>query len=103
MTINKNNLISAINTAIEESPFRKEIRRISLFGSYIKGKAKEDSDIDLLIEFRPSAKIGFFRLIEIKDKLESTLSRQVDLVTPKSISKYFRDEVMNQSKTIYGK
>ena len=71
-----------------------------MFGSYIKGKAKEDSDIDLLIEFRPSAKIGSFRLIEIKDKLESTLSRQVDLVTPKSISKYFRDEVMNQSKTI---
>jgi predicted nucleotidyltransferase len=58
------------------------VSKIGLFGSYAKGRAKETSDIDIVIEF--SRPIGF-RFFELVDYLESMLGAQVDVLTPAGI------------------
>lgn len=92
-----------IKEAIIKNPFREEIQKVSLFGSYLNGKPKKDSDIDLLIEFTPTAHIGFFKFFDIQENIEKHLKKKVDLLTPESLSHYFRDEVLRQAETIYEK
>lgn len=58
---------------------RYPIRRLALFGSWARGEAREDSDVDVLVEVDPS--IGL-RFVELGDYLERALGRRVDLVSP---------------------
>jgi len=95
----KNKLLEAI----KHDPHLADIKSVALFGSHIHGSAHEDSDVDVLIEFVPTAVIGFFALSDIKNNFESLLEKTVDLLTPEAISKYFRDEVLSQAEYIYEK
>jgi predicted nucleotidyltransferase len=73
---------------------RHGIRRLSLFGSVLKGADRPDSDIDLLVEFEPGAIPGLLGMAAIEADLSKLLSgRRVDLRTPQDLSHYFRDEV----------
>ena len=73
---------------------RHGIRRLSLFGSVLKGTARPDSDIDLLVEFEPGSVPGLLGMAAIEAELSELLSgRRVDLRTPQDLSRYFRDEV----------
>jgi predicted nucleotidyltransferase len=89
--------------AVKNCPHREAIKSVAIFGSYVNGTPKEDSDIDVLIDFDPKATIGFFALSDIKDDFESFLHKSVDLLTPQAISKYFRDEVLAQAEYVYEK
>jgi predicted nucleotidyltransferase len=89
--------------AVKNSPYFEAIKSVAIFGSYVNGTPGSDSDIDVLIDFEPSAVIGFFALSDIKSNFESFLKKSVDLLTPAAISKYFRDEVINQAETVYEK
>jgi len=74
---------------------RHGICRLSLFGSVLKGTARPDSDIDLLVEFEPRATPSYFTLAEIEAELSELLNgRRVDLRTSRELSRYFRDEVV---------
>lgn len=99
--MDKEKLKSIIRQAIEKGSYKKEIKKLSLFGSYLDGSQKNDSDIDLLVEFAPSAKIGFFKLVSIQENLAKVAGRRVDLLTPEGISKLFRHKIINTSETIY--
>src|ERR1700676_811525 len=73
---------------------RHGIRRLSLFGSVLKGTARPDSDVDLLVEFEPGAIPGLLGMAAIEAELSELLSgRRVDLRTSQDLSHYFRDEV----------
>lgn len=89
--------------AVKGGSHLADIKSVAIFGSYVNGQASEDSDIDVLIDFVPSAVMGFFALSDIKDNFESFLERPVDLLTPQAISKYFRDEVLAQAEYVYEK
>ena len=89
--------------AVKNSPHQEAIKSVAIFGSYVNGMPKEDSDIDVLIDFDPKATIGFFALSDIKNNIEAFLHRTVDLLTPQAISKYFRDEVLAQAEYVYEK
>ena len=66
------------------------VRRIGLFGSYVKGQPNETSDIDLVVEFeRP---IGF-RFFDLVDYLENLLGRKVDVLTQAGIQNIRIDRV----------
>ena len=56
------------------------IRHIALFGSLARGEAGADSDIDLVAELDPGARIGLLRLIGLEQRLEELLGRSVDLL-----------------------
>jgi predicted nucleotidyltransferase len=73
---------------------RHGIRRLSLFGSVLKGTARPDSDIDLLVEFEPGAVPGFLGIAAIEGELSALLGgRRIDLRTAQELSRYFRDDV----------
>jgi uncharacterized protein len=61
---------------------RYPIQRLALFGSWARGDAREDSDVDILVEVAPS--IGL-RFVDLGDQLEEALGRRVDLVSRRAI------------------
>lgn len=81
---------------------KHRIRRLSLFGSTLRGAARPDSDVDLLVEFEPHAKPGLIGMAKIEIELMSLLNgRKVDLRTAEDLSRYFRDEVLRTAATQY--
>jgi len=81
---------------------RRHIRRLSLYGSELKGEMRQGSDIDLLVEFSRGAKPSFLDLAEIEQELSALLSgRRVDLRTAEDLSRYFRDQVLREAEIQY--
>jgi predicted nucleotidyltransferase len=80
---------------------RNHVRKLSIFGSAIRGELKPDSDIDLLVEFEEGQTPGLFTIIRMEMELAEMLGRKVDLRTPDDLSKYFRDEVIRNAKLAY--
>jgi uncharacterized protein len=74
---------------------RNGIRRLSLFGSRLKGTETANSDIDLLVEFEDGRVPGLMALAGMEIELSEMLGgKKVDLRTPNDLSRYFRDEVV---------
>lgn len=74
-----------IKTLKKELPYLKAtfgVKRIGLFGSYSKGLQREDSDVDIIIEFEKPIGLKF---VELADYIESILGRKVDILTPEGI------------------
>ncbi len=90
-----------VRDAIESETLKDDILKVSLFGSYLHGDFREDSDIDVLIEFMPTARISFFNLARIKRHIEQFTQKPVDLLTPEAISRFFRDQIINEAETVY--
>lgn len=87
--------------ALRRSPHLAEIKSVAVFGSYVSGTPTKESDVDVLIDFEPSATIGFFAMSDIKNGLEASIGKPIDLLTPQAISKYFRDKVLAQAEYVY--
>ncbi len=78
------------------------IRRLALFGSQLKGTARPDSDVDLLVEFFPDARPTLLDMAQIEIELSQSMGgRKVDLRTPQDLSRYFRDEVVRTAQVQY--
>ena len=81
---------------------RYRIKRLSLFGSRLKGSASPESDVDLLVEFEPDATPSLFTMAEIEIALSPLLGgRRVDLRTALDLSRYFRNEVVRMAEPQY--
>ena len=81
---------------------RHHIRKLSLFGSRLKGTARPDSDVDLLVEFEPNAVPGLLGIAAMELELSALLGgRKVDLRTAQDLSRYFRDEVVRTAEVQY--
>lgn len=79
---------------------RHRIRRLALFGSVLRSDFGPNSDVDVLVEFEPGARVGlsFFKM---EQELSSILGRRADLNTPGFISPYFRNEVLAEAEVQY--
>lgn len=76
------------------------IRKLLVFGSALRDDFRADSDLDLLVEFEANARIGW-EFIEIQDALTELFGYPVDLHTPQSLNKYFRERVLQTAQVIY--
>lgn len=81
-------------------PILKEagVTRSSLFGSVVRGEAKENSDIDMLVEVPRGT--GLFAFVGLKRKLEGALKRKVDLVTYDALHPRLRESILRQQRPI---
>ena len=70
---------------------RNRIRRLSFFGSVLREDFGPDSDVDVLVEFEPGAKVGLLRLAALESELSELFGRKVDMRTAAVLSRYFRD------------
>lgn len=77
------------------------IQQLSLFGSVLRDDFTPDSDVDVLVEFKPGTRIGLIQLGRLELELGKIFGRKVDLNTPGFISKYFRSEIMAEREIRY--
>ena len=81
---------------------RNHIQRLAVFGSALRPDFDENSDIDLLVEFEPHQTPGLFGLARMERELSALLGgRKVDLRTPEDLSRYFREQVMQEAEVQY--
>ena len=81
---------------------RHSIRKLAFFGSVLRDDFGPGSDVDVLVEFFPCAGVGFFKLNDLEKELSQILEgRKVDINTPKSLSRYFRDKVLAEAEAQY--
>ena len=80
---------------------RNHIRKLSVFGSFLRDDYNEDSDIDILVEFFPDHIPGLIRLAGMENELSATLGRKVDIRTAEDLSRYFRNEVLESAEVKY--
>jgi uncharacterized protein len=79
---------------------RHGIRRLAVFGSALRGHLRQDSDVDILVEFMTGRSVGL-RFITIQDELSALFGRPVDLNTAGFLSPHFRDRVLHEAKPLY--
>lgn len=97
-------IVNRINKSLEEikpkiiKVLKKyNIKKAGIFGSFIRGEQKKNSDIDILIE--PPKGIGF-GFVGIQFELENKLKRKVDLVTYKYLSPYIKEKILKSEVRI---
>ena len=79
---------------------KHRITRLSLFGSALHGDSTSQSDVDILVEFEASHTPGF-AFAGIQRELSEMLGCDVDLHTPASLSRHFRNDVVKESQPLY--
>lgn len=79
---------------------RRRITKAGVFGSFAKGKATADSDVDILIEL--GEKISLLEFVAIKHELEDLLARKVDLVEYQAIKPRLKKRILGEEVRIYG-
>jgi predicted nucleotidyltransferase len=86
---------------LDEVCRRHRIRRLRVFGSVLRDDFKPGSDVDVLVEFEPGTVVGF-AIVDVQADLSEVFGgRKVDLVNPKYISRFIRDEVLATAEEIY--
>lgn len=93
--MDKNEIIKIIKNRKKELTSQYGVRRLGLFGSYLKNKQHKRSDIDLLVQF--DRDIDLFDFIDLREYLENQLNVKVDLVMESALKpnlgKYILEEV----------
>lgn len=79
---------------------RYGIGRIEVFGSVARGEATSTSDIDLLYELRPGARLGW-AIENLSDELSELFGRPVDLVSRRALHTALRDRVLAEAQPVY--
>jgi len=87
--------------AIADFCRRNRIRKLALFGSALREDFRPDSDVDILVEFEPEARVGLIRLAGMELDLSELLGRKVDMRTPQDLSRHFRDEVLREAEMLH--
>ena len=79
---------------------RNRIRRLAVFGSALREDFGPYSDIDVLVEFEAGRTPGL-AFFSMQEELGQLFNRVVDLHTPASLSRYFRDQVLSEAEDQY--
>lgn len=74
------------------------MRRASFFGSIVRGEMTEDSDVDILVEFE--GRKSLLDLAHLKNELEDTLNRRVDVLTYRSIHPLLKERILAEQVPI---
>ena len=93
-------LIGRLHIFILLHPSRKKVKRIGLFGSYVKNEQTAESDIDLVVEFEKGKKT-FDNYMELKFFLEDLLECKVDLVIAEAIKPDLKPYIMEDVKYLF--
>jgi uncharacterized protein len=76
------------------------VARLSVFGSFARNAARDDSDIDLLVEFLPGRKT-FDNFSSVYDLLEDALQRRIELLTRESLSPYIGPRILKEAMDVF--
>lgn len=77
-----------------------KIKKIGIFGSYIRKEDTKKSDIDILIELEENSKLTLLDIIRLERFLSKLLNKKVDLLTVDSLSPYIKDSILKEVEFI---
>ena len=80
---------------------RYQVRRISLFGSVLRDDFKADSDVDVLVQFDPDARVSFMTLGKMQRELATIFQRPVDLIPQDGLKPVIRKEILASAREVY--
>lgn len=89
--ITRDEILDLLRSLKDDLTARYKVRRIGLFGSFARKEARDDSDVDILVDFNEGADL--FDLIELSQYLEEKIGRHVDLATPRALRPEIRDGI----------
>jgi len=95
------NRIEVDESQLAEICRRNHVRELAFFGSVLRDDFGDDSDIDVLVEYEPGAKVGLFEHFDLERELEQLLGRDVDLISKRGLRSLLRDEVLRTAEIIY--
>ena len=72
-----------------------KVKSIAVFGSYAEGEPSAGSDVDFLVEFEKGADL--LDQVGLKNDLEKLIKKQVDVATPRGLSRYIREKVLRDA------
>ena len=75
------------------------VKRIGLFGSYVKGQQREDSDIDVLVEVEGLSLLDF---VGLELRLSEIFGKKVDLVSVKALKPYIKPYILKEVEYLEG-
>lgn len=75
------------------------VSKLSLFGSFLTNRFNSDSDVDFLVEFQPKMKT-YDNFMELSFFLEELLGRNVEIVTPQSLSPYIGPHILKEAEHV---
>lgn len=80
---------------------RHHIRNLSIFGSVLREDFSANSDVDVLVEFEPEARVGFIALSQMRRELSALLQRPVDLVPKEGLKPKIREAILSSAEELY--
>jgi predicted nucleotidyltransferase len=72
------------------------VRQLGIFGSFVRGEQTENSDIDVLVEFDPSARFGLLTFCQLENDLSDILQRKVDLVMKDGLKPHIGERILQE-------
>ena len=93
------------NEKLEAFCQRNQIVRLALFGSVLRDDFAPESDVDVLVEFAPEARVGYFALGRMEAELGSILGRRADMHTFAGVESspnwLLREEILGSVEAVY--
>jgi predicted nucleotidyltransferase len=86
---------------VREICLRYQVGELALFGSVLRKDFRNDSDVDVLVEFKPDAQVGFLALLRMQRELAAIFQRPVDLVSKAGLKPKIRQEVLSNMMVLY--
>ena len=80
----------------KETLYKLGIERVGIFGSYIRGEAKPDSDIDILIDVASDSALTLFSLVEIEQRLSERLNNKIDIAIKSDLNPYISERILSE-------
>jgi len=89
--------------AVAETCRKYHVSELALFGSVLRDDFGPDSDVDVLVEFDPDARIGFIGMAGLMIDLSEIIGRKVDLVPKNGLKRRIRKPVLESAQVIYAR
>lgn len=93
--MNKENIIKTLKKELPYLRSEYNIKKMGLFGSFVKGKQHKGSDIDIIVEFKKPLGIRF---VDFAEHIESVLGKDVDVLTLEGIKSIRIKEIADNIK-----
>ena len=86
---------------VAEFSSRHQVAELALFGSALRDDFTPESDLDILVTFKPGARVSLFDLVHMADELSTLFGQHVDLVPKEGLKPRIRRSVIESSRVFY--
>ncbi|MDJ0601289.1 MAG: nucleotidyltransferase family protein [Crocosphaera sp.] len=90
-------IIDILTSYLENLKLKYQVKSLGVFGSFVRGEATDNSDLDLLVEFQGD--VTFDNYMDLKFLLEDLFKRKIDLVIKEDIKPQIRERILEE--TVY--